>query len=165
MNKILESEILIAQYCGFKQFPLVYNEEQRVWARNQEEANSIRLGQDIHTFIPHYSISLESMYQAENKLQGNDVINYERNLQNAMNSGARVCDFNTYSSDFIWHASVEQRFRAFLTTIENKLEIGVFMRCAKTNLIHKIGETFEVTKENLDFLEYRRKVGEYEILR
>lgn len=42
----------IARMLGFCELPIPKNNEQMAWAKTQEQANSIRIGQSIYHFLP-----------------------------------------------------------------------------------------------------------------
>ena len=60
-----QKRIRIAEACGYKWWPSPHNPEQSILAKNQEDANSVNVGLNVHHLAPDYFRDLNAMHEAE----------------------------------------------------------------------------------------------------
>lgn len=110
-----EQRIAIAEACGWAHLTQFTN---RITNPQGEAIFFNPVDKSKFDFIPNYLNDLNAMHEAE-KVLGRDksLQDYTSELVEAMQRGNRVCEFSTYPSDMIWHATAPQRAEAFLRTL------------------------------------------------
>jgi len=117
MNEV-DKRIKIAEACGYKRFNIPYNNEQKVLALNQEQANSIKLGRDINTeFIPNYFSDLNACHEMESGImsgQYGTISDYIKNLADEC-----IAEYPEHAVDWscLISSSASQRAEAFGKTL------------------------------------------------
>ena len=73
-----EKRVAIAEFDGYRQFPVRYNNDQKAWALTQEQADTIRLGMWLWDLTPDY---LNDLNAIRNVMDNVNVADFVRNLR------------------------------------------------------------------------------------
>lgn len=105
-----EKRVLIAQARGYKEFPFRFNNEQKVWALNQEQADSLTLGVFTWSLTPDYFRDLKACHEMEESLNEGQREVFADNIIQMFPSDK--------TNGFSWiHATASQRAEAFGLTL------------------------------------------------
>lgn len=116
--------VSIAEACGYKWFSCSANENQKILALSQEDADTVTLGQWVWHLAPPYPSCLNAMHEAEKLVLPDKDYNDEAAFQR----------FETYKhilQDVVWcetgmsdgffiHASAREKAIAFCLTLDLK---------------------------------------------
>lgn len=109
--------IAIAEACGFKWWPSLFNKEQKILALTEEDSHQVSLGQWVWEMTPDYLNDLNAMHEAENFLTEAQRYTFYRILGNDI-SFHRLVSVNVRTQPcLVISAKAFQRAEAFLRTL------------------------------------------------